>query len=322
MRLRPSSPLFLIIVLLGTFTSAFLTGTVSAGTVNITTLAAVPLRDEAGGVLSGNAIRVGTFDLSGAGLFIISNSNSFSRLDALFTPLAEGITDAGTITQANNSSQLLRVNDALQQEGEVLGQISRTSANYLPSGTQLYLWVFNNPDPELATEWGIYGSTSANWTLPTQLGSTTLSTASADLILRGTLNNDTLRLANNSALSYQTWLADSFSNTQLADPQLSSPSSDPDNDGTTNLAEYYFGTAPNTPDIPGPAFQVISSENQLELTWTRAVGVTDVIAIPQTSPDLVTWQNQAAVEISANSQSFTLPFTLRREFARLLFQLQ
>jgi len=319
---RSSSPLFLIIALLGTLTSAFLTGVASAGTVNVTSLPAVPLRDEAGGVLSGNAIRVGTFDLSGAGLFIVSNSNSFSRIDALFTPLAEGIPDAGTVTQADNNSQQLRINDAFLEEGAVFGQISETSPTYLSPETKLYLWVFNHPDPALATEWGIYGSTSVNWNLPSQLGSTTLSTADADIILRGSLDNGLLQLANNSTLSYQSWLTDSFSDTQLSDPQISSQFSDPDNDGTVNIAEYYFGTAPNTPDIPGEAFQMISSSNQLEFIWTRAAGITDVIAIPETSTDLITWQNQTAVEISADTQSFTLPFTLSREFLRLSFQLQ
>lgn len=321
MRSFPSSPLLSLIFLLGAFLPTISAWGNSIGTVTVNTLSATPLRAEAGGLLSGNAVRVGTFDLSGAGLFIVGNSNSFSRLDALFTPLGENIPDAGTVTQANNLTQALIVNDALGQQGEILGQISGTSTTYIAPNSPLYLWVFNHPNPSLATEWGIYGSTSISWTLPDQLGSTNLSTDDADIILRGSLSEGILLLASNSS-SYESWLTDSFTDSELASPLVTSQSSDPDDDGSTNIAEYYFGTSPKVADTPGSAFQVGRSPGQLDLIWTRSVDVSDVIAIPQSSPDLVTWEDQVPLDISSISQSFSLPLTLGKAFTRLRFQLQ
>jgi len=144
-------------------------------------------------------IRVGTFDVSG-GTGILTSSNSYAALDALFTPLIENEVGGGNILAGTpnhgDSSAYLHIHDTASA-GHVFAQLVNINGTYLPLNTQLYLWVLNvnQANAAAATEWAIVSSTSVLWDFPPDNGSTTLSTASADVVYRGTAGVGTLALA-------------------------------------------------------------------------------------------------------------------------------
>ncbi len=143
----------------------------------------------------GSLVRVGSFDLSGANLATIQTSSDFQLLDALFTPLAEGITDSGTIDQASTTGSTLIVNDfGSSGSGNTFGQITGTAASYIAPDTTLYFWILNSSDTASATEWAIAGSTSDFFEIPTEPATTTLTARDADIILRGSKVGDDLLL--------------------------------------------------------------------------------------------------------------------------------
>ena len=128
---------------------------------------------------TGSLVRVGTFDESGGNRSILDSSTDFDMVNALFTPLAEGILNAGTVTQALNP--LVPTNFTVNVPGgQAVGSIADWTTTYMAAGTQLYLWVFNsgaaasgdtgaveNSDYQAATEWGIYTNPDSNlWELP------------------------------------------------------------------------------------------------------------------------------------------------------------
>lgn len=135
-------------------------------------------------LLPGSVIRIGQFDLSlPANLTLLQTSNDYLALDALFTPLAESLLDAGTVFQAGAPGQQMVINDQFNP-GDVFGQIINIEDTYFAAGTPLYTWVFNSPDPLTATQWGIFSS-SANWGFPISPGSETLATFEIDATIRG-----------------------------------------------------------------------------------------------------------------------------------------
>jgi hypothetical protein len=149
---------------------------------------------DAGGMLlnTGCIVRVGFFDFAAPGnLLTLQTSNDFSVVDALFTPLGEGIAGAGNINQAGSLTNYLIVN-GMFASGDIFGQITGIDPGYLAAGTDLALWVYNNATPEAASEWGIY-TASTGWEFPSDLGSTVLSTFEIDNVIRG----------NNTGLQFQ-----------------------------------------------------------------------------------------------------------------------
>ncbi|MBX7207347.1 MAG: PEP-CTERM sorting domain-containing protein [Verrucomicrobiaceae bacterium] len=136
-------------------------------------------------LLTGSIIRVGVFDVSQpANLALLQTSNDYLALDALFTPLAEGLAFAGDINQAGASGNQIIIND-LFGAGDVFGQIENIDDGYLPTGTQLYTWVFNSAAPQTATQWGIFTATTG-WGFPMNPGAEVLSTFEIDNVIRGT----------------------------------------------------------------------------------------------------------------------------------------
>lgn len=173
-----------------------------AATVSITVSSAgnVPKYvDSLGNLLgTGDAIRVGFFDTSGGNLSTLQNSNVFADVNALFTPLAEGITNAGTVNEVGASGTNLVIND-LFATGNVFGQITNIDSTYCTTGSELAVWVFNNADPTLATQWGIFTTTSG-WEFPAALGSSTLATNEIDRIIRGSSAGGNFLLSNISVV--------------------------------------------------------------------------------------------------------------------------
>jgi hypothetical protein len=131
----------------------------------------------------GCVVRIGTFDTSGGNLATLQTSNDFLNVDALFTPLGEGIAGAGSILETGATGNNLVINwttGTLQMSGQITG----INASYLSTGAPLYAWVFNTVDPTTATEWGIFAA-PAFWSFPTEFTATTLSTRRVSDVIRG-----------------------------------------------------------------------------------------------------------------------------------------
>jgi hypothetical protein len=177
----------------------------SAATVSITVNSnGGPCYTTSAGALldPGDIIRVGYFDLSNPTVVnTLQTSNSYTVVNALFTPLAESKANGGTIFQNDaNSNPVSPGGDILINNsfspGHVFGGIQNIDSTYFSTGTQLSVWVFNSATPTSATEWGIF-SASSGWNFPAANGSETLSSAEVNTYERGYLDvaNGQLRLA-------------------------------------------------------------------------------------------------------------------------------
>jgi len=135
---------------------------------------------------TGDAIRVGYIPPSALSLF--ATSNSYSLLSSSFDAIGEGISNAGTLSESPTpSGSFLDINNAFSQTGGFSGTFNNV-AN-LTTGDQLFMWIFNSPNPATATQWLVITGTASNWYVPATPvpGSTqiTLTTANATPI-RGT----------------------------------------------------------------------------------------------------------------------------------------
>lgn len=158
-----------------------------------------PFATSSGSLLSsGSSVRVGFFNTSGAGLTTLQTSNVYSEVDSLFTAFAEGNAGGGTVDQTGASGTNLVIND-LFTPGHVFGQIIDIDSTYCTTGDAIWVWVFNNADPLLATEWGIFSATTG-WAFPAALGSVTLSTFEIDNVVRGTNTGTQYQLSNVSVV--------------------------------------------------------------------------------------------------------------------------
>ncbi|MBK8091696.1 MAG: hypothetical protein IPK32_06850 [Verrucomicrobiaceae bacterium] len=118
----------------------------------------------------------------------MQTSSDYTMLNSLFTPLAEGVLGAGTLSQSGNPGSMVIVNDFMTPGGFMAG-FNNINSSYLPTGTQLYAWVFNSSSPITATEWGIF-TASSGWFFPNDLGSETLNNMEIDTYVRGSSTGD------------------------------------------------------------------------------------------------------------------------------------
>ena len=149
----------------------------------------------------GNAVRVGFFNDVSANIHIISG-NDFNSINALFRPLAEGAAGAGTVTTGSLATRTQGTSS-----GRLTYVIDGVTQSYLPAGTQLYVWVFNNANPAAATQWAIFtNNDDSPWVAavdnPDVPGSGDLSLPiqnsiidDADDVLKGSLSAGQVRLA-------------------------------------------------------------------------------------------------------------------------------
>ncbi len=169
----------------------------SAQTVTLSSVDGVTgqFRDSNDQILAaGSLIRIGSFDLSGGNLALAQTSSDFATVDSLFTPLAEGEMNSGSILQSGNSGDTLVVNNFLAS-GNSFGQITGIADSYLPTDVQLFFWVFNSSATSSATEWAIASSSVSDFELPASPGSTTLTPGLVDLLVRGTKDGNNVLLA-------------------------------------------------------------------------------------------------------------------------------
>lgn len=289
-----------------------------AGNLTINSNAGLQVRDSSGALISGGAIRVGFLNLESPRDFITENASDFAQIDAYWTPLAEGSPNGGTVAQAGNTGQTLIVNDQFL-EGDFFGQITNVAS--LPQGTKLFLWLFNDADPSEASEWAIVSSSDLSWSVPSAIGSTTLSTNDVDQIFRGSRVGNEIRLSpKESPSGFDAWAVASFNFAQLADGEADF-SADPDGDGWTNATEYVFGTPPLVSSTPGARFGIEQSdEAEFSLVYRPLPGRSDVQISGETSSDLRGWSPANASEITPGTFAISLPSgNGTRAFARLKF---
>lgn len=101
------------------------------------------------------------------------------------------------------------------------------------------------------------------------------------------------RLAPRSLQDFSAWQAVRFTTAEIADPQASGPSADPDGDGYPNFAEYVLGTDPHTAES-GASLTVsqvtAGASTGLTVSWTERT-TSDYSARVETSADGGgTWQ--------------------------------
>ncbi len=144
--------------------------------------------------MTGWAVRTGAIDPGDVATF--GSSNNFAALDALFRPLAEGVAGAGTLNQPGNATTRAIINDT-----PAAGDFSATysvsnTGGQVAAGDKLYLWVFNNADPSLATEWGVYtGGAAFDVPANDALGQAIAINLNVTTAVRGSLSGGNLLMA-------------------------------------------------------------------------------------------------------------------------------
>ena len=97
-----------------------------------------------------------------------------------------------------------------------------------------------------------------------------------------------------AAISYDNWRLAEFSTQQAADPMVSGPEANPDNDGFTNLEEFAFGGDPLVPDASLLTPRLERAGNSWILTVrqrTNASGLTITpVATASLQPGLADWR--------------------------------
>lgn len=294
---------------------------VSASTITVTsaTHTGVAVRDAQEIAVSEGAIRVGFFNLQGDNAELVQSATSIEDIEHLWTPLAEGGRFGGSVEQSGNNTNILNLNDEFNERG-FLGQI--VDARTLPQGRKLFLWIFNDSDPSQATDWAIVSSSQVGWTMPSSIGSTTLTTSAVDEFYRGSLSNSTILLEAVVAevevihSFYDAWAAANFTLDELAG-SAGDENADPDGDGYPNLLEYAFGRDPLSRNSEEEFYRfVTTSSGRFALQYEPNLNREDVLIRAQTSIDLEVWNNQEVMMPSPGVFDIVIPEGVRG-FARI-----
>lgn len=166
-----------IAILCGSFSViAAAHASVTVGAAGVTNLA---LSSSGTALTAGDLIRIGYFSSTS----LLGTDNKFSDLNSIFTPIGEGSSDGDSLTESGVSGDTMEINN-FGTTGGFFGQFNNVNSAYLPTGSQLYLWIFNATSTGAATQWGIFDAPS--WTFPADPGTVTLNLGSASVsALRG-----------------------------------------------------------------------------------------------------------------------------------------
>ncbi len=272
----------------------FTTALAHAGTVSVSTVGGSLIVNKDGLVLkNGYAVRVGSFNLPDATRdHTLAAVSDYSQLKSWFKPLGEGIAGAGTVSQANGSGTMLRVN-GVPTTGNVFGTITGISDTYMAPGTPLYLWVFDDANPDNADQWGIFSG--AKWLAPQSIGSQTLASNPLITALQGKATTTQLFLTVPKPC-YGNWTRGFAAGTSAA--QMAA-TADPMGDGIANLAKYAWGMNPNSHGKTPTS--MTGSGSGAKFTFLSPRTLSDVQVSAECSTDLKTWSPAAAVVVSSDS---------------------
>jgi len=114
-------------------------------------------------------------------------------------------------------------------------------------------------------------------------------------------------------ITWDTWRSSHFTAGELADPNVSGPTADPDGDGLSNLMEYALNRNPKSPDAGGVfvtgAVQD-SGQQYLSLTCHRRLAATDLTFTPESGGDLSYWSGTDCVIVSVTDDGNGLTETV------------
>ena len=89
--------------------------------------------------------------------------------------------------------------------------------------------------------------------------------------------------------TYDQWRTGLFTPAEIANPAISGPNADPDQDGLQNYLEYAMGTQPKVAEDPAlPTTEVIG--NEMVYTYTADIFQSEAALFPQISSNLQTWE--------------------------------
>lgn len=88
---------------------------------------------------------------------------------------------------------------------------------------------------------------------------------------------------------FDAWRFLHFTPAQLADPEISGPTADPDSDSTPNIGEFFAGSDPLTYDL-GPHAELVESEDLFHLSIRRHQAASWLAVSIEKSSDLSEWQ--------------------------------
>lgn len=276
---KTAIPLCLVTLLLGV-------ASLEAGSITLSSVGGIKFATKEGQLLThGCAVRVGSFNLPNATRDqILPEKGDYAQLKTVFKPLAEGLIGSGTTAQSGGTGTVLRAN-SFPTAGDIFGTVSDISAVYMPPETQLYLWVFNHPNPDLATQWGLF--TADAWLAPPALGNRTLSTTVTVEALQGSLTGGQLRLMDVPS-TYGNWAWQSYSIDAAS--AIIQTAADPDGDGLANLVEYAWRLNPAAQSSPRTTLGAASGGASIVFTYKRPRNLRDVSVIAECSVDLRAWQ--------------------------------
>jgi hypothetical protein len=283
-------------LLLGAVLAMLGSASLNAGSITLSSVGGAKFATKEGQLLPhGCAVRVGSFNLPNATRDqILPEKGDYAQLKTVFKPLAEGLIGSGSAAQNAGGGTVLRAN-SFPAEGDIFGTVANINATYMPPETQLYVWVFNHSNPDLATQWGLF--TADTWLAPPALGNRTLGTNSVE-VLQGSTSGSQLRLIDVPA-TYGNWAWQSYSIN--ASSTLTGSEADPDGDGLANIAEYAWRLNPAARSTPLTALNAASNGATVSFTFKSPRNQPDVAVIAECSPDLRTWEPAASVVITSDA---------------------
>ncbi len=103
--------------------------------------------------------------------------------------------------------------------------------------------------------------------------------------------------------SFTSFASANFSPAEQADPLVSGPAADPDQDGVSNVLEYAFAMSPSVPSVanlPRTVTVPVSADTFVGVTYTRLKGATDLVFTPEFSsvPESAGYTASASLQIS------------------------
>ena len=110
------------------------------------------------------------------------------------------------------------------------------------------------------------------------------------------------------------------------DNNITDDNDDSDADGLSSFVEYALGTSPtesSTSSLPRPGMTTEGGDQFLTITFEKNPLANDIIFQLESSTDLETWQNEDAIEVSANTFRTATPLhTGGEQFLRLRISLR